>query len=140
MRDVTLTLPMLPDMELTASKTAGAMGEHIRMSPDKIDEVQMAVIEATVNAFEHSGATDRQVSLHFQVLGPEGAPEGLQITVSDTGVGIPEDKLRPGRDRGDERPLPRKRGHGLRIINGLMDEVDIRANAQGTTIIMRKMR
>ena len=46
MQDVTLTLPMLPDMELTASKTACAMGEHIRMSQDKIDEIQMAVVEA----------------------------------------------------------------------------------------------
>jgi len=140
MRDVTLTLPMLPDMELTASKTAGAMGEHIRMSPDKIDEVQMAVIEATVNAFEHSEAADRQVWIHFQVLGSETDPRGLEITVRDRGIGIPPEKLNKNRVQDDRRSLPRKRGHGLRIISGLMDEVDIQSDPEGTTIIMRKMR
>jgi anti-sigma regulatory factor (Ser/Thr protein kinase) len=139
MQDVTLTLPMLPDMELTASKTACAMGEHIRMSRDKIDEIQMAVVEATINAFEHSGASDHKVSIHFHVLGTEGDPTGLQIVVTDTGMGIPDDKLpRMGED-GKPSGL-QQRGHGLRIINGLMDQVDIRSDDQGTTIIMTKMR
>ncbi|MCP4660309.1 MAG: ATP-binding protein [bacterium] len=139
MQDVTLTLPMLPDMELTASRTAGAMGERIRMNPDKIEEVQAAVVEATLNAFEHSGALDRQVSLRFSVLGSEGDPEGLQITVQDTGHGISAEDLNRTKVE-QKRMMLRKRGHGLRIISGLMDEVDIRSGAEGTTIIMRKMR
>lgn len=143
MQDVTLTLPMLPDMELTASKTAGAMGEHIRMSRDKIDEIQMAVVEATINAFEHSDAPDRKVRIHFHVLGTEDGPTGLQITVTDHGIGIPDEKLplpRPGNDGGRRAALPQKRGHGLRIINGLMDSVDIRSDDHGTTVVMTKMR
>jgi len=140
MQDVTLTLPMLPDMELTASKTACAMGEHIQMSQDKIDEVQMAVVEATINAFEHSGASDRKVSIHFHVLGEDGGALGLQITVTDKGIGIPDDKLPKPGGASTKGPLPQKRGHGLRIINGLMDEVDIHSDAHGTTVIMRKMR
>ena len=141
MQDVTLTLPMLPDMELTASKTACAMGEHIRMSHDKIDEIQMAVVEATINAFEHSGAPDRKVSIHFHVLGKKHEPTGLRITVTDTGIGIPDDKLpRPENDGGRPPRLPQKRGHGLRIIDGLMDEVDIRTDDHGTTIVMTKLR
>ena len=140
MQDVTLTLPMLPDMELTASKTACAMGEHIRMSRDKIDEIQMAVVEATINAFEHSEASNKTVSIHFHVLGTDQEPQGLRITVSDSGIGIPDGKL-PGPD-GDSAAglLPRKRGHGLRIISGLMDQVDIESDAAGTTITMTKMR
>jgi len=139
MQDVTLTLPMLPDMELTASKTAGAMGERIRMNPDKIEEVQAAVVEATLNAFEHSGASDRKVLIQFQVLGPSEDPWGLQITVRDTGHGISAEDLNRARVEQKQMML-RKRGHGLRIISGLMDEVDIRSGAEGTTIIMRKMR
>jgi anti-sigma regulatory factor (Ser/Thr protein kinase) len=140
MQDVTLTLPMLPDMELTASKTACAMGEHIQMSQDKIDEVQMAVVEATINAFEHSGSPDRKVSIHFEVYGSDDEAEGLQITVCDAGVGIPSVKLASPDGEDTRRSLPQKRGHGLRIINGLMDEVDIRSDSRGTTVIMRKMR
>ena len=140
MQDVTLTLPMLPDMELTASKTASAMGEHIRMSRDKIDEIQMAVVEATINAFEHSGSADRKVRIHFHVLGTEGDPTGLQITVTDHGIGIPDGKLpMPRNDGRKTAPLPQKRGHRLRIINGLMDSVDIRSDEQGTTVVMTKL-
>lgn len=139
MQDVTLTLPMLPDMELTASKTACAMGEHIRMSRDKIDEIQMAVVEATINAFEHSGASDHKVSIHFHVLGTESDPTGLQIVVTDAGIGIADDKLPDLGEDGKPSGL-QQRGHGLRIINGLMDQVDIRSDAKGTTVIMTKMR
>lgn len=139
MQEITLTLPMLPDMELTASKTACAMGEHIRMSPDKIDEVRMAVVEACINAFEHSQAADQNVRLVFTVLGGDDEPAGLQISIHDDGIGfepgavsVPaiEDKLKAAR----------KRGWGLKIINGLMDEVDIRSDSAGTTVVMRKMR
>jgi serine/threonine-protein kinase RsbW len=138
MQEVTLTLPMVPNMELTASKTACAMSEHIRMSPDKIDEVQMAVVEACLNAFEHSRAKSREVLIRFEVLGTEDDPLGIQITISDNGVGFSPDNA--GR-RGEQKlHVPRKRGHGLMIINGLMDEVDIQSSSQGTTVIMRKMR
>jgi anti-sigma regulatory factor (Ser/Thr protein kinase) len=60
LREVTLALPMAPDMELEASKTAAAIAESIRMSPDRIDEVRQALIEACINALEHSYVVDRE--------------------------------------------------------------------------------
>ncbi len=139
MRPVRLTLPMIPNMELTASKTACALGEQIGLSADKIDEVQMAVVEACINAFEHSDATDREVHVLLQVLGVSGEPRGLEITIQDTGVGFSPDKLaRRVTDR--TARVPRKRGYGLKIIDGLMDDVDIKSDAEGTTVVMRKMR
>ncbi len=139
MPQVKLTLPMIPDMELTASKTACALCEQIGLSADKIDEVQMAVVEACINAFEHSESPDREVRILLQVLGARDRPEGLQITIQDHGVGFAPDKLAQ-KKTGKPLRLPQKRGHGLKIISGLMDDVDIRSNAEGTTIIMRKMR
>ena len=139
MQQVRLTLPMIPDMELTASKTACAMGEQIGLSEDKIDEVQMAVVEACINAFEHSGASDREVRVLLQVLGTDDQPKGLQITIQDAGVGFTPDKI-PKRRTEEPAALPRKRGYGLRIIDGLMDHVDIRSDSAGTTVVMRKMR
>ena len=139
MQQVTLTLPMLPDMELTASKTACALGEHIGLSADKIDEVQMAVVEACINAIEHSDAPDREVHIRLLVLGHEGTPEGLEITIQDSGIGFSTDRVaRRAADR-IEQSAPTKRGHGLKIIKGLMDEVDIRSNTEGTIVTMRKM-
>lgn len=138
LREVTLALPMAPDMELEASKTAAAIAESIRMSPDRIDEVRQALIEACINALEHSHAADREVYVTFQVVGAED-PEKLRILVSDHGVGFLPDRV-------TEPNLPEKmisgnyRGWGLKLIRGLMDEVEIHTGPAGTTVVMSKMR
>jgi serine/threonine-protein kinase RsbW len=138
LREVTLTLPMVPDMEIAASKTATAMAEFMRMSPDRIDEVRMAVVEACINAFEHSHSPDRKVYMTFEILG-DTEPETLRITVRDTGVGFaPEDVEEPSLEQ--KLKAQRKRGWGLKIIRGLMDEVDIHSGIDGTTVVMCKAR
>ena len=138
LREVTLALPMVPEMEIEASKTATAIAESIRMSPDRIDEVRMAVVEACINALEHSRASDREVFVTFQVLGEED-PEKLRIMVHDNGIGFaPDDVESPTME--SKLKAMRKRGWGLKIIKGLMDEVEIRSGAEGTTVVMSKMR
>jgi serine/threonine-protein kinase RsbW len=138
LREVELALPMVPEMEIEASKTAMAIAESIRMSPDRIDEVRMAVVEACINALEHSRSSEQEVFVTFQVIGgPE--PEKLRIMVKDHGIGFsPEVREEPtigGKIKG-----PQKRGWGLKIIRGLMDEVEIHSGADGTTVVMSKMR
>ncbi len=140
MQEVTLELPMFADMELTASKTARALGEQIRMSPDKIDEIRQAVIEACINAFEHSRAQDEKVRVVFKILGTHREPDGLQITVQDRGIGFAPGMLTPPDLKKKFGTGKRKRGWGLMIIKGLMDEVDIQSDEEGTRIVMRKMR
>jgi serine/threonine-protein kinase RsbW len=138
LREIELALPMVPEMEIEASKTATAIAESIRMSPDRIDEVRMAVVEACINALEHSRSSDQEVFVTFQVIGGPD-PEKLRIMVKDHGIGFsPEVQEEPtigGKIKG-----PQKRGWGLKIIRGLMDEVEIHSGADGTTIVMSKMR
>lgn len=136
LREVKLTLPMVPDMEIEASETATSMAEAMSMSADKIDEVRMAVVEACINAIEHSHSKDRQVHLTFEVLGKRH-PETLRITVRDHGIGFDPDAL--------ENPTieaklkaQRKRGWGLKIIHGLMDDVEVHSGVRGTTLVMSK--
>lgn len=138
LREVTLALTMAPEMEIEASKTATAIAESIRMSPDRIDEVRMAVVEACINALEHSHASDGEVYVTFQVLGDRD-PEKLRIMVHDNGVGFSPDVLEEP-TMADKLKSMRKRGWGLKIIRGLMDEVEIRSGAEGTTVVMSKMR
>lgn len=139
LREVTLALPMLPDMEIEASKTATAIAESMHMSPDRIDEVRMAVVEACINAFEHSKADEREVYVTFEVLGVDKDPEKLRITVRDTGIGFnPDDQREPRIE--EKLRSQRKRGWGLRIIRGLMDEVEIHSGSEGTTVVMSKLR
>ena len=139
LREVTLTLPMLPDMEIAASKTVTALAEFMEMSADRIDEVRMAVLEACINAFEHSRSEDGKVLLTFSVMGEGSEPEKLRIRIEDTGVGFePADVEEPNIQ--DKLKAESKRGWGLKIIRSLMDEVDIHSNSDGTTVIMSKYR
>ncbi len=138
LREVSLVLPMVPDMEIAAGKTATALAEFMEMSSDKIDEVRMAVVEACINSFEHSHAADHKVHLNFAVLGSE-EPEKLEITIRDSGVGFSPDDVEEPRIE-EKLWAARKRGWGLKIIRGLMDEVEIHSGRNGTTVVMRKLR
>ncbi len=138
LREISLTLQMGPEMEIAASRAATAVAESMSMSADKIDEVRMAVVEACINAIEHSRAPDQAVHLSFVVLGGR-EPRQLKITVRDTGVGFsPRELIEPRIE--DKLTSARKRGWGLKIMRGLMDDVEVRSSSGGTTIVMSKQR
>lgn len=138
LRETTLRLPMQPDMEIEAGEAAAAMAGAMEMSPDRIDEVRMAVVEACINAIEHSNASDREVVVEIAILDAADT-ERLCIKVHDDGVGfVPEEVEEPSLER--KLKSERKRGWGLTIIRGLMDEVEIQSGAGGTTVVMYKSR
>jgi serine/threonine-protein kinase RsbW len=149
-REVTLILPMAPDMEIVASQAASAMAAFIGMSADRVDEVRMAVVEACINAFEHSHAVERKVEVTFRLFADaasaaereragSGRPGRLEIRVHDHGVGFAPAAVEEPRIE-DKLRGERKRGWGLKIIQGLMDEVEILSGSQGTTVVMSKSR
>lgn len=129
---------MAPGMELEASRTASAVAAGMDMSADKIDAISMAVIEAFINASEHSNSKDRTVYLTLAVLGDPN-PAKLRIEVRDRGAGFSPERIEKPRIE-EKLKAMRKRGWGLKIIEGLMDEVEILSDAEGTTIIMSKLR
>ena len=133
-QDVELTLPMEADMEVSASQTASAVASFMGLDADKADEVRIAVVEACINVIEHSAATDRHVYLRFRVK-----PEFLQVEVQDRGVGFDPNSIQDSKIE-DKIHAKRKRGWGMQIIRGLMDEVEFQSGEAGTTVIMRKMR
>lgn len=132
--DVELIIPMIPEMELTASKTAEAVGDFMGLDRDRIDEIKLALIEACINAFEHSKSADRRVSIHFEI----GA-EAVTIRISDKGQGFDLSHVQQqldARHAGGRQA----RGWGLKIMEGLMDEVRVESGPVGTTITMVKRR
>lgn len=133
LEEITLQLPMLPGMELEASRAASDVAASMQMSPDKIDAVRHAVVEAFINASEHSDSSDRTVYLTF-----EPGPDALRIVVEDRGHGFSPAEVEQPRIE-EKLRAARKRGWGLKIIQGLMDEVEIQSGNDGTTIRMSKM-
>jgi serine/threonine-protein kinase RsbW len=141
LREVSLTLPMAPDMEIAASESAAEVAESMGLSADKIGDVRMAVVEACINAFEHSRS--QEVHLSFAVVaaadGDDGQGGRLEITIRDTGVGFdPSEVEEPTIE--EKLKADRKRGWGLKIMRGLMDDVEIHSGAEGTSIVMSKER
>ncbi|MEM7482633.1 MAG: ATP-binding protein [Acidobacteriota bacterium] len=138
LREVTLTLPLAQGAEIAASNAATAMAELMSMSADRVDEVRLAVIEACINAIEHSKTPDGTVFITCEILGT-AEPEILRITVRDGGIGFePAEVEDPDISQkiGDEN----KRGWGLKIMRGLMDDVEFDSSERGTKVVMTKAK
>jgi serine/threonine-protein kinase RsbW len=139
-REVHMTIPVAPEMEIAATAQVSALGEWMEMGRDKIDEVKMAVVEACINAFEHSATPDHKVELAFRVCAEEGGRGAyLEVDVSDAGHGFDPTRLKTPEIAAALRSS-RKRGWGIKIIESLMDDVRIESGEHGTHIVMRKYR
>jgi len=128
---VELKLPILKDMELVATHTSDVVAKHMNLPEEKSAEISMALIEACINAFEHS-ETKEDIYIHFII-----SDENLTIKVIDKGVGFDASSIElPNIDKKitDER----KRGWGLMLIKELMDKVDYESDNTGTTLTMTK--
>lgn len=138
-REISLTIPVAPDMEIVATAQAAAVGEYIEMPRDKIDEVKLALVEACINAFEHSHTRDDRVHLTFRVGRDEDGPEFLEVEVLDQGRGFDHTAVEtPNLEK--TFAGGKKRGWGLQIIRSLMDVVVITSGDWGTRILMRKYK
>ena len=130
---VELKLPVLPDMELSATKTAEIVAKHMELSEEKSAEISMALIEACINAFEHS-ESNKQIEIHFRIKGDE-----LEIQVTDKGKGFDQSKVKIPKIE-EKIGSDHKRGWGLQLIKELMDTVEFESTDEGTTVTMTKKK
>ena len=138
-REISLTIPVAPEMEIVATAQVAALGEYIGMGRDKIDEVKLALVEACINAFEHSGTRDEQLHLTFRVGKNEEGKEWLEVEVFDQGKGFDHACIEtPSIEKSFSGE--KKRGWGLQIMKSLMDAVAISSGDFGTRILMRKYK
>ncbi|MGB3401024.1 MAG: ATP-binding protein [Candidatus Deferrimicrobiaceae bacterium] len=120
-----LVLPMKADTEVVAARVAEEVAAYASLDKDTVDRIKMAIIEACINAFEHSGAETGKVRLRYVL-----SPERIELFVQDEGKGF----RAPA--EGDESK--RNRGWGLKLISELVDEVQIETGEHGTTVRMVK--
>lgn len=131
---VELTLPVLPDMELAATQTAEVVAKHMNLDDEKSAEISMALIEATINAFEHSENDKDNVEIHFLIQG-----DTLVIKVTDKGKGFDKTKVEIPKIE-EKLGSDHKRGWGLKLIEELMDSVEYESTEEGTTVTMTKKK
>ena len=133
-REVTLNIPIHPNMELVAAHTASIIAEIMDFEETHIDEIQLAIIETCINAFEHSNSEDNKVTVTYVLT-----DDDLELKITDHGVGFGIDKTKHLVGEARAQAM-QKRGWGLEIIREMMDEVEIDSSDGGTTITMLKKR
>lgn len=129
---VELKLPVLKNMELVATQTAEVVSKHMNLSEEKSGEISMALIEACINAFEHS-KSHAEIFIHFII-----SDDDLTIKVIDKGEGFDTSSIQIPEIENKINSEENKRGWGIMLIKELMDSVDFESDHTGTTITMIK--
>src|ERR1700750_274688 len=79
-----IELPMGEDTELIAAHTVEQIARRMEFQPDAINQIKTALVEACINAAEHSWSTERKIYNRFRVKGDK-----LVMTVSSRGLSAP---------------------------------------------------
>jgi serine/threonine-protein kinase RsbW len=144
--EIRLAFPARSGLELVAGETAAEFAACCGAGEAAVGDIRMAVIEACINAIEHA-YRDRpadcpppEVDLRCSGEPVDAAatvPARFRVIVQDHGRGF---DLAAYETPTFEKKLHalRKRGWGLHLIRGFMDEVEIRTGSDGTTIEMTK--
>jgi serine/threonine-protein kinase RsbW len=108
----------------------------MEFQPEDINKIKHALIEACINASEHSLSTERKIYNRFRVEGDK-----LVITVSSRGLSAPASISENGSSlslNGGEPGAKGRRGWGLKLIRTLMDDVEFERVDDGTRLRMTK--
>ncbi len=129
-----IVVPMGEDNELLAANTVEQLARRLNFRPEAINQIKTAVVEACINASEHSFSPDRKIYQRFRV-----ESDRLVVTISSRGIVPPNisstvnNQNHEPADVGEER-----RGWGLKLIRTLMDEVEFERVDEGTRLRMTK--
>jgi anti-sigma regulatory factor (Ser/Thr protein kinase) len=127
-----MTLPMIKDAELVAAQCLEQIGKNLHISQEALGQLQIAVIEACINATEHSKGAEKKIYLsiiadadHVEV---SIESSGREFVVQETGE--------PFGDR--DHVKPSGRGLGIKMMKRFADEVRFEKTARGTKTVLVK--
>ena len=122
-----IVLPMGDDTELIAASALEDIARRHSVKPKAINQIKTALVEACINATEHSHSPDQKIYQKFSV-----EDDKILITISNRGLRFKGKKVTEiNTDEG-------RRGWGINLMNSLMDEVKFETVDDGTRISMTK--
>lgn len=124
-----IVIPMGDDTEMIAAHAVEEIAKRHNFTPKAINQIKTALVEACINATEHSLSPDRRIYQKFAV-----DSEKMTITVANRGLRLAD------RQAPEITPDEGRRGWGLKLMKGLMDEVRIEQSDDGTRVTMIKRR
>ena len=127
-----MTLPMASEAELIVAQSLEQIGKNLNLYPDAIGQLQIAVIEACINAIEHGRGTDDKV--YVSVAIDEGQ---IEVSVESAGQEfIIQETGEPYRDHEAENKAGR--GWGIKLMKRFVDQVKFEKTTYGTKIVLVK--
>ncbi|HTG00781.1 MAG TPA: ATP-binding protein [Nitrospirota bacterium] len=128
-----LTLPMTREAELVAAQCLEQIGKNLHLNPDAVGQMQIAMIEACINAMEHSRGAERKV--YVCIVADKSQ---VEVSVESTGREfILQETGEPYGERDSSHPA--NRGWGLKLIKRFADQVKFEKTAAGTKIVLLKL-
>jgi serine/threonine-protein kinase RsbW len=131
-----MVIPMGADTELIAAHTVEQIARRVNFGPEAINQIKTALIEACINAAEHSLSPDRKIYQRFRVENDK-----LVVTVASRGVvpsGLADRNGQQNDGKDQKEDGKSRRGWGLKLIKALMDEVEFERVDDGTQLRMTK--
>lgn len=127
-----MVIPMGADTELIAAHTVEQIARRVNFHPEAINQIKTALVEACINATEHSLSPDRKIYQRFRVENDK-----LVVTVASRGV-VPANIAGQNGASVNQPEGKSRRGWGLKLIKTLMDEVEFERVDDGTQLRMTK--
>ena len=122
-----IVVPMGEDTEMIAAHAVEEIAKRFHFPAKAITQIKTALVEACINAAEHSLSPDRKIYQKFSVDNDK-----LVITIANRGLRLADKEAR------EVTPDKGRRGWGLKLMKGLMDDVKIEQTDDGTRITMVK--
>ncbi len=127
-----LTVPLEPRSELVVAESLEQIGKNLNIAEETIRELQMAVIEACINAIEHTKGGDRRlyvsVGSHPDRLEVSIESPGQEFVQAETGEPFLGTEVREGPPR----------GQGIRLMKRFADTVRFDTGSHGRRVVLVK--
>ena len=127
-----LVLPVNSESELVAVRALEQIATYSDLDQASVERIKVALIEACINAGEHSQSFEKKIRIYFAVR-----PEVIEILVEDRGQAFDPVAVQARIVR-DSTPFSQKRGRGFALIKEMMDEVRFEKTEIGTRLFMAK--
>jgi serine/threonine-protein kinase RsbW len=121
--------PMGENTEMIAAYTVEEIAKRHAFPTKAINQIKTALVEACINAAEHSLSPDGKIYQKFAI-----DHDKITITISNRGLRLADKIMK------ETAPDEGRRGWGLKLITGLMDEVTVERVDDGTRVTMVKYR
>lgn len=128
-----MTIPRTRDAELVAAQCVEQIGRNLHLDEERISQIQMAVIEACINAIEYGSKEDNKIYLTFRVA----ENDSLEATIESAGEEfIAQETGEPYMGRGIKEDAGR--GWGIKLMKKFADSVRFEKTGRGTKVILVK--